>query len=236
MPMQSTTQNTSAPRFHAPAFVIAMDNEAAAVTAHLEQTSETKEFGRRVIRGWYKGLPVAVYVSGVGKTNAAATAQLALARGADVLINCGVAGGLLPSMKVAELYRVRAAVQYDFDLAAINQTQIGTLNEYKTRELPLARVENRDEPEVILGTGDRFNDSDADFHFLVDDVKASLRDMEGAAFAHVALRANVPCYSFKAVSDVHGSGSTIDQYLANLSRALAALSDAVPSHLDAILF
>ena len=63
----------------------------------------------------------------------------------------------------------------------------------------------------------------------MDDVKADLRDMEGGAIAHVALRAGVPCRMLKSVSDVAGSGSTTDQYLANLKRALAALSAAVPA-------
>ena len=232
--MDTKDTASATPRFHAPAFVIAMDNEAAAVTAHLANTQETAEFGRRVVRGWYRGLPVAVYVAGIGKSNAAAAAQLALSRGADVLINAGVAGGLLPTMKVADLFRVRAAVEYDFDLAAVNNTKVGTLNEYAERELPLALAGTL--PDAVLGTGDRFNDSEIDFRFLVDDVKASLRDMEGAAIVHVARRANVPCYSFKSVSDVHGSGSTVEQYLANLTRALASLSAAVPAQLDAILF
>ena len=64
---------------------------------------------------------------GVGKVNAAAAAQLALARfNPEVLLNVGVAGALHAPMQVAEVYRVRAAVQYDFDLAAINGTSVGT--------------------------------------------------------------------------------------------------------------
>ena len=220
-------------KFKKPVFVIAMDNEAAAVTAHLENLQESKMFGRRVLSGSYRGTPVSVVVTGIGKSNAAAGTQLALSLGADVLINAGVAGGLLPTMKVAEIYRVKAAVQYDFDLAVINNTKIGTLNEYKERELPLMTVGTR--PDAVLGTGDRFNDSEADFRFLVDDVKAGLRDMEGAAIVHVALRAEVPCVSFKSVSDVHGSGSTIDQYLVNLGKALKTLSDEVPSVLNELI-
>ncbi len=214
-------------------FVIAMDNEAAAVTAHFADVAEETVFGRRVIRGTLGGEPTAVVVSGVGKTNAAAAAQLALALfNPRVLLNAGVAGGLRETMKVAEIYRVRAAVQYDFDLAQINGTKVGTLNEYATRELPLDLAGNT-APEALLATGDRFNDSEVDFRFLVDDVQADLRDMEGAAIAHVARRARVPCRSLKSVSDVHGSGSTTDQYLANLKVALASLSSAIPNFFKA---
>lgn len=210
-------------------FVIAMDNEAAAVTAHLDGIAEETVFGRRVIRGTLGGEATAIVVAGIGKTNAAAATQLALSLfNPEVLLNVGVAGALHAPMKVAEVYRVRAAVQYDFDLAQINGTKVGTLNEYKEREIPLDLTGNV-LPEALLGTGDRFNDSQVDYRFLVDDVKADLRDMEGAAIAHVACRAGVKFRSIKSVSDVAGSGSTTDQYLANLKIALASLSAAVPA-------
>ena len=209
-------------------FVVAMDNEAAAVTAHFEGVSEETVFSRRVIRGTLDGEPTAIVVAGIGKSNAAAAAQLALCLfNPEVLLNVGVAGALHAPMKVAEIYRVRAAVQYDFDLAQINGTKVGTLNEYADREIPLAVAGAL--PQAVLGTGDRFNDSKADHAFLVDDVKADLRDMEGAAIAHVALRAGVRCRMVKSVSDVAGSGSTTDQYLANLKVALASLSAAIPA-------
>ena len=209
-------------------FVIAMDNEAAAVTAHFEGASEETVFSRRVIRGTLDGEPTAIVVAGIGKSNAAAAAQLALCLfNPEVLLNVGVAGALHAPMKVAEIYRVRAAVQYDFDLAQINGTKIGTLN-----EIPLDLAGN-DLPEALLATGDRFSDSQVDYRFLVDDVKADLRDMEGAAIAHVAYRAGVKFRSIKSVSDVAGSGSTTDQYLANLKIALSSLSAALPAFFKA---
>lgn len=214
-------------------FVIAMDNEAAAVTAHFEGVSEETVFSRRVIRGTLDGEPTAIVVAGIGKSNAAAAAQLALCLfNPEVLLNVGVAGALHAPMKVAEIYRVRAAVQYDFDLAQINGTKIGTLNEYQDREIPLDLTGNA-LPEALLATGDRFNDSQVDYRFLVDDVKADLRDMEGAAIAHVAYRAGVKFRSIKSVSDVAGSGSTTDQYLSNLKIALSSLSAAIPAFFKA---
>lgn len=222
-------------RFAHPVFVVAMENEAQAVKSALEgEVTERPVFGRRVAHVVFRGVPVYVVTAGVGKSNAAAATQLALSLGADIVVNAGVAGGLLPEMAVGGVYRVSAAVQYDFDLAAINGTAVGTLNEYSEREFQL--LDFGDFPAAVLGTGDRFNDSEDDFRFLVDDVGASLRDMEGAAVAHVAARADVPCVSYKSVSDVHGSGSTAEQYLANLSVALEALADATPRALADLLF
>ncbi len=222
-------------RFAHPVFVVAMDNEAQAVESALEgEVTERTMFGRRVASVVFRGVPVDVVTAGVGKSNAAAATQLALSLGADIVVNAGVAGGLLQEMAVGDVYRVSAAVQYDFDLSAINGTDVGTLNECDEREFPL--LDFGDLPSAVLGTGDRFNDSEEDFRFLVDDVEAALRDMEGAAVAHVAARAGVPCASYKSVSDVHGGGSTAEQYLENLSVALEALVDATPRVLADLLF
>lgn len=215
------------------AFVIAMDNEAGAVISHMTEVSERLLWGRRVVNGKFNGNDVVVVVSGVGKSNAAASAQLALGiDGVTALVNVGVAGGLDGSMSVGDVYEVNSAVQYDFDLAEINSVEVGTLNEYKSRYLPVCEAGLF--AKKTLGTGDRFNDSKADFAFLTGDVKASLRDMEGAAIVHVALRASIPVYVFKSVSDVAGSGSTIEQYLSNLKTALHSLNAAMPDIVDAV--
>ena len=85
-------------------FVVAMDNEADAVTAHFVGVSESTVFGRRVIRGTLGGEPTAVVVSDIGKSNAAAATQLALSLfGPREILNAGVAGGLRDSMRIAEV-------------------------------------------------------------------------------------------------------------------------------------
>ena len=204
-------------------FVVAMDNEAAAVTAHFEGVSEETVFSRRVIRGTLDGEPTAVVVAGIGKSNAAAAAQLALCLfNPEVLLNVGVAGALHAPMKVAEIYRVRAAVQYDFDLAQLNGTEIGVLNERTSPYIPM-RTTGR-YPAKTLATGDHFNDNTADLP-LLKHLGVGLRDMEGAAIAHVCETAGVPCRALKCVTNVLGSGAT-DQFAENLKRCLALLTDA----------
>ncbi len=214
-------------------FVVAMDCEAETVTRHLADIAETTLWGRRVVTGKLNDEKCAVVVSGVGKSNAAAATQLALTFfDAKILLNAGVAGGLQKSMQVADLYEVKAAVQYDFDLTQLNHTPMGTLNEYQTPELPLAVTGKF--PAVILGTGDRFNDDADDFKLLTATLGAGLRDMEGGAIAHAALRAQTPCYMLKGVSDVAGSSSTTEQYLKNLGVALEKLAAAIPDYFAAV--
>lgn len=203
-------------------FVIAMNNEAECVVSNLENAVESMLFGRRIVRGTLNGEDALVVVSGVGKSNAAAATQLAIQEtGTKRIFNLGVSGGLDPEMKVGEIYEVADAVQYDFDLVQINGTEMGTLNERDTPFIP-CKAEGRFAAKT-LGTGDRFNDN-ADDSALLKKLGASLRDMEGAAIAHVCETAGVEFVSYKCISDVEGSGSMPEQYMENLKKCLEILT------------
>lgn len=203
-------------------FVIAMNNEAECVVSNLENAVESTLFGRRIVRGTLNGEEALVVVSGVGKSNAAAATQLAIQEtGTKRIFNLGVSGGLDPAMKVGEIYEVADAVQYDFDLVQINGTEMGTLNERDTPFIP-CKAEGRFAAKT-LGTGDRFNDN-ADDSALLKKLGVSLRDMEGAAIAHVCETAGVEFVSYKCISDVEGSGSMPEQYMENLKKCLEILT------------
>ena len=187
------------------AYVIAMESEASQVRPALKD-------GDRL------------YVAGVGKVNAAAATQKAIDDGADEIVNCGVVGGLDESMEIGDVYEVSKAVEYDFDLTALNGTRLGTHNERTTPYFE-CRTTGRF-PARILATGDRFTNDERDVRDSLG-LGATLRDMEGAAIAHVCERNGIKCRMLKAVSDVHGRGSMTDQYSENLGKALASLKTAV---------
>ena len=189
------------------AFVIAMESEAAVVRPFLKD-------GDRL------------YVAGVGKVNAASATQKAIDAGADEILNCGVAGGFDPAMKIADVFEIDRAVEYDFDLAQLNGTEVGVHNE---RTTPYFGLQTRGLfPARTLGSGDRFSDSQADLPVLAR-LGVTIRDMEGAAIAHVCEMNGVPCRILKCLSDVHGQGAMTDQYKANLSKALLSLVQAFPA-------
>lgn len=203
-------------------FVIAMDKEAQPVIAKMTAKSEKKANNKRIVRGQLYGKELAIVICGVGKVNAACGAQYAIdTLGADEIINIGVAGGLNESVKVGEIYGISHAVQYDFDLTQLNGTKIGTLDECRENYLPLGLTPAY--PRRKLATGDRFNDSPADYRLLTRELKADIRDMEGGAIAQVCMHAGVKCRSYKIISDIAGSGSTTEQYLSNLSLCFKTL-------------
>lgn len=215
------------------AFVIAMECEADAVRPHLRP-------GDRL------------YVSGIGKVNAAAATQKAIDEGATEIWNAGLCGGFGDDIDVGDIFAVEAAVEYDFDLAKLNGTRVGQLNEYDTPYLPFVRISNlksqiSESAQVsesgqvsgtsqisesglrrrVLATGDHFNDSETDYALITKELGASLRDMEGAAIAHVCKKNGVPCYSVKCVTNVAGKGSMVGQYDDNRAKCLVRLSAAL---------
>lgn len=187
------------------AFVIAMPAEADAVRPLLKPSDR-------------------LYVSGIGKVNAAAAAMRAICEGAGEIWNAGLAGGFDPAMAVGDVYEIVSAVEYDFDLAALNGTCAGQLDERDSPFIPLARAGFF--PGRVLATGDRFTDDGTDLP-LLRELGADVRDMEGAAVAHVCEKCGVKCFAFKCISDVHGKGPMTGQFRGNSAACLAALAAAL---------
>lgn len=199
----------------------AMQKEADALLAKAEIRKEYSQFGKKFWEGEACGVPFTLVLTGVGKTNAAASAMLAIARGADRLLNIGVAGGITPRAKIGSLWQIGRAVQYDFDLSTINGTPVGTLDEYQTPYFPL-RTGGKF-PTATLATADSFASGQDDMA-LLESLGADMRDMEGAAIAHIAYAAGVPCTMFKSISDNAGEES-VREYRENMLIALGTLSD-----------
>lgn len=185
------------------AVIVALESEAAAVRACLTA-------GDRL------------YVSGVGKVNAAACAQEALDDGATEVVNLGVAGGVEETMEVGDVFEIDRAVEYDFDLSEVNGTEVGVHNE---RTTPYFQLQTKGLYSAkTLGTGDRMS-SKLDDLPLFRRLGIGLCDMEGAAIAHVCSRRGVPCLALKAVSNRVGPGAS-EAYYASLECTLRALRES----------
>lgn len=214
--------------------VIAMQSEAEILLNEMQITRSLTVSGKNVHVGTAYGKDVALCICGVGKVNAALGAQLLVSKfDVDKLLNFGVAGGLNEETKLCEVYQIGAAVQFDFDLTQLNGTKMGTLDEYEENYLRLNRLP-LSLPVKNLGTSDRFNDSPADYRLLTQELHADIRDMEGGAIVQAAYAAQLPVFSIKAISDVAGSGSTTEQFLANKAAALQNLKTTLPAIFEAL--
>lgn len=213
--------------------VIAMESEAEALLSQTEIEQISSVFDKAVYGGKAFGKDVLIVVCGVGKVNAAAGACAAILKGADVILNFGVAGGLNEKTEVAELYLIDRAVQYDFDCTQLNGSKVGTLDGETENFLPLFIPGGLDFPRRALGTGDRFNDSATD-HALLIELGCDIREMEGGAIAEVCKYAGVPFASVKSISDVYGSGSTTEQFKKSLKLAVLNLKAHMKEIIESI--
>ena len=205
--------------------VIAMQSEAEILLSEMQINRSLTISGKTVYVGVAYGKDIAVCVCGVGKVNAALGAQLLVSKfDVDKLLNFGVSGGLNNGTELCQVYQIEAATQFDFDLAQLNGTCIGTLNEYTEPYLSLNLL-NLPYEKRKLATADRFNDSVDDYNLLSKELKADIRDMEGGAIVQAAYATSLPVYSIKAISDVAGSGSTTEQFLKNKAKALENLKN-----------
>ena len=208
--------------------VIAMQSEADILLSEMQVNRSLTISGKSVYVGTAYGKDVALCICGVGKVNAALGTQLLVSKfNVEKLLNFGVSGGLNKGTELCQVYQIEAATQFDFDLAQLNGTSIGTLNEYSEPYLSLNLL-NLPYEKRKLATADRFNDSIDDYNLLTKELKADIRDMEGGAIVQAAYATSLPVYSIKAISDVAGSGSTTEQFLVNKDKALANLKAELP--------
>ena len=210
--------------------IIAMQSEADILLEEMTIDQSFTVCGKQIHVGKAYGKDIVLCICGVGKVNAALGAQILISQpefNVDSLLNFGVAGGLNSGTQLCNVYEIKAAVQFDFDLVQLNGTKMGTLNEYEENYLSLSSLHIGLE-QKCLGTADRFNDSQEDFKLLTKELAADIRDMEGGAIVQTAHAASLPVYSVKAISDVAGSGSTTEQFLINKDKALKNLKAKLP--------
>ncbi len=213
--------------------VIAMESEAETLLESMEIQNISSLYGKAVYEGKAFGKDVVLVICGEGKVNAAAGACAVISKGADTVLNFGVAGGLHNNTEVTELYTIDKVVQYDFDLVQLSGKTVGTLPNEEENFLPLTVPAQLDFPRRALGTGDRFNDSVTD-HELLLELGCDIREMECGAIAQVCKYAGVPCISVKGISDVYGTGSTTEQFKKNLKYALVNLKAHMREIIEAI--
>ena len=214
--------------------IIAMQSEADILLEQMEILKTSEVSGKTVYVGKAFGKDLTLVICGIGKVNAAIGTQIAIDLfGSKKILNFGVAGGLNDQTELCQVYQIEKAVQFDFDLTQLNGTKMGTLDEYTENYLPLSPLK-LSYPLMKLGTADRFNDSEADYLLLTNELKADIRDMEGCAIVQTAIKSNIPVCAFKSISDVAKSGNTTEQYLKNRANALKNLKIQLKSIFEAL--
>lgn len=167
---------------------------------------------------------------GTGKVNAAAGAAFLIDRGADIIINTGLSGGI-SGVTRGDIVLATTLSEHDFNLMCLG---------YKLGEKPgQDYIYNASDmlnnhftniyPEIKCGamvTGDCFV-SDAELRDkLKSEFGAVACDMESAAVAYICHIANLPFVALRRISDDAGNDATTD-YRSMNSLAESCLMDIV---------
>ncbi|MDP6474086.1 MAG: 5'-methylthioadenosine/adenosylhomocysteine nucleosidase [Alphaproteobacteria bacterium] len=210
----------------------AMEEEVALLRSEMGAGSEAVHAGITVIRGDFRGTEIALAQCGIGKVNAAICTQMLVnLYRPDGLIFSGVAGGLLPNMRVGDLIAASHLIQFDIDLTAFGRRH-GELPDrdrmIQSDATMVSQVadafdevyDGADEaPNLMIGTvvsGDRFIEDTETLRWLQREFGALATEMEGAAVGYTCQINDLPFVVIRTLSDT-ADESAPDDYRTNLT-------------------
>lgn len=177
---------------------------------------------------------ILAYAGGIGKVNAAMSAQLFIDRyHPDWIVNAGVAGSFL-DLPIGTVVLADSFVQHDVDTSAIGDP-VGLVSTVNRVEFPTDGLEQAEAILNRLGaahrtgrvaTGEVFMTKGARADWIAETFGAMLCEMEGGAVAQVCLRSGVKFTALKSVSDRLCQDNNAGEYF-NFGEAMAKLNTIV---------
>ena len=199
----------------------AMQSEVDGLKKIMAQAETKTVSSVEFVKGKISGIDIVVAQAGVGKVNAALTAQtMILVYGVDKIINIGVAGGLEPSLKIGDVVIADKVCEHDMDT-----TPLGDLPGFITgldrvymecdKEITELLYESSCEMDIhtvkgTIASGDQFISDNLQRTRIIDTFNGYAAEMEGAAIGHVCTMNNVPFCVLRAISDGANDDSVMD--------------------------
>ena len=176
---------------------------------------------------------------GVGKVNAARTAQILIDKySVDYVINVGSAGGVNKDLNILDIVIGDKLVQYDFDISGAGNYEKGEIcgtgkffnSDNRLVELSKDIIENMEDRDFNIIVG---SIGSADLFCTDSNLGAKTREefgvecveMEGAAIAQVCMLDSIPFLVIRGVSDSPNGNNDIDfhTYLGIVSNRVATI-------------
>lgn len=177
---------------------------------------------------------ILAYLGGVGKVNAAMSAQLFIDRfHPDWIINAGVAGSFL-DLPIGTIVLAKDFVQHDVDTTAMGDP-IGMVSTVDRVDFPTTEPERLSALLTALGTehqvgrvatGEVFMTKGSRADWVAKTFSPTLCEMEGGAIAQVCMRNGVKFTALKSVSDRLCQENNAEEYF-NYGEAMAKLNSVV---------
>ncbi len=199
----------------------AMQLETEAFIGEMEQTQTRVISGIPFVRGRFMGQETVVATSGVGKVFAAICAEIMiLTYHPAVVINTGVAGGLLPALSILDVTIASGVVQHDLDTSPLGDPKglISGIDRIVLPADPLLSLGMRKAAqklgitlqEGVVASGDQFIADEGRKAAIRTQFGAIACEMEGAAIGQVCYVNRVPFCVLRTVSDTAENAAQMD--------------------------
>ena len=199
----------------------AMALEIDGLKKEMENTSANTISGVEFSVGVIGGTEVVIAQAGVGKVNAAVTAQtMILKYNPSVIINIGVAGGIEPSLKIGDIVVADKVCEHDMDTTAVGDepgfiTGIDTVYMHCDSEISniisvCAKDMGLHTVRGTIATGDIFVAENSVRNRISQLFNGVAAEMEGGSIGHVCVMNNVPFAILRAMSDCANDDSKVD--------------------------
>ncbi len=201
----------------------AMDSEIKTLVAALENPSIEVITGITYHIGHLAGQEVVIARAGIGKVNAALSAQTMILRFfPSLIINTGVAGAVADGLTVMDAVVADAYVEHDMDTSPVGDPvgliTVGTANMIELPTDPAARAALAEACRAqglrtfggTVATGDQFIATLAQRERIRTLFSAVAAEMEGGAIAHTCLAAGVRFASLRVLSDNADGNAGVD--------------------------
>ena len=217
------------------AMQIEIENLKASIT---NQATETIS-GVTFTTGQINGVDVVAAVSGIGKVFAAVCTEIMVLHfGVDHVINIGVAGSLVPTLKVLDVAVADSAVQHDMNTSAIGDpiglvSGINIINFEADEDLRKAVTSVLTTKGInyevgVIASGDLFVDTNKQRETIRNRFDAIAADMEGASIAHVCYINKVPFTLIRSISDADGSAMDYNTFAGKAAeQSIAIVLDVI---------
>jgi adenosylhomocysteine nucleosidase len=195
--------------------------------------------GVNFIEGEVNGVPVVAAVSGIGKVFAAiCTEIMVLHFGVDHVINIGVAGSLVPTLKVLDVAVAESAVQHDMNTSAVGDplgliSGINVINfeadaDLRKNVTDVLSARGINYEVGVIASGDLFVDTNKQRETIRNRFDAIAADMEGASIAQTCYVNKVPFTLIRSISDADGSAMDYNTFAGKAAeQSIAIVLDVI---------
>ena len=217
-------------------FVVALYSEAETLLNTLDNVQEFNIADKKAYYFKICNHQAVLIISGIGKVSAALSTQLLIDKyNPDFIVNFGTCGGMDNKVEILKYYAVEKCCQFDFDLRELDGVPLGYIQEYKSVYFYPSLLGLEFLQKADLASADRFTNDENDISSIVNQVKCSLRDMEGGAIGQVCTSNNIPLVMIKGVTDVYGSGTAQEQFYKNLKQVGAGFPSIILKAVESVI-